>query len=114
MKFSLSALLLAGIATASPVVTSSKWKRAALNDMDFQIVNLARNLESLELALWNQGLNNFTDAQFASANYTGFRNYIKLFRDQEIAHFTVLKWVSRFSFDNALIADCNRQRRCWW
>jgi hypothetical protein len=49
MLTTLATLLLAGSALASPILTSSKWKRAALNDMDFQIINLARNLESLGL-----------------------------------------------------------------
>ena len=109
-------LLLAVSALANPIYTSSRWKRATLDHADFEIINLARNLESLgsylhnthsspvsclcpadtvhnrlELNLWNQGLNNYTDADFAAANLTCFRNYITLFRDQEIAHFTALK-----------------------
>jgi len=54
-------------------------------------VNLARNLESLELNYWNQGLDNFTDADFSAAGYEGIRDFIELFRDQEVAHFTALK-----------------------
>jgi hypothetical protein len=46
-----------------------------------------------ELNLWNQGLQNFTDAEFDAAGFTGFGEYLKLFRDQEIVHFTVLKRV---------------------
>ncbi|EIW72536.1 hypothetical protein TREMEDRAFT_58708 [Tremella mesenterica DSM 1558] len=84
----LAALLLASTAFAAPFLQSSKWSKRNLDKTDFQIINLARNLESLELALWNQALTNFTDADFAKAGYTGFRKYIELFRDQEIAHFT--------------------------
>ncbi|OCF33920.1 hypothetical protein I317_07848 [Kwoniella heveanensis CBS 569] len=83
--------------SATPIVTSNKWKRADLQGLDFEIINLARNLESLELNYWNQGLANFTDDDFNNAGYQGFRQYLELFRDQEIAHFTVLKWVSSSS-----------------
>ncbi|RXK39266.1 hypothetical protein M231_03486 [Tremella mesenterica] len=82
----LAALLLASTAFAAPFPQSSKWSKRNLDRTDFQIINLARNLESLELALWNQALTNFTDADFSKAGYTGFRRYIELFRDQEIAH----------------------------
>lgn len=53
--------------------------------------NPVLNLPSAELNYWNQGLDNFTDADFDAAGFTGFRTYLELFRDQEIAHFTVLK-----------------------
>ncbi|CAD6565827.1 MAG: hypothetical protein TREMPRED_001816 [Tremellales sp. Tagirdzhanova-0007] len=93
-------LLLAVSALANPIYTSSRWKRATLDHADFEIINLARNLESLELNLWNQGLNNYTDADFAAANLTCFRNYITLFRDQEIAHFTALNDALGGNFTN--------------
>ncbi|ORY34300.1 ferritin-like domain-domain-containing protein [Naematelia encephala] len=85
-------LLLATAAIASPIVTSSKWKTDMLTEMDYEIINLARNLESLELNLWNQGLDNYTDADYASAGFPGLRPIIELFRNQEIAHFTVLNF----------------------
>ncbi|WWC86405.1 uncharacterized protein L201_001281 [Kwoniella dendrophila CBS 6074] len=94
------ALTLAGFATANPIVRSSKWKRAGLQGLDFEIINLARNLESLELNYWNQGLKNFTDEDFNNAGYQGFRTYLELFRDQEIAHFTVLNEAAGEGFEN--------------
>lgn len=97
---SFTALLLAPLVLAGPIATSPKWKRQALDAMDFQIVNLARNLESLELNYWNQGLDNFTDADFNNAGYKGFRTYLELFRDQEIAHFTVLNAAAGGGFTN--------------
>ncbi|WRT64309.1 uncharacterized protein IL334_001241 [Kwoniella shivajii] len=94
------AFTLFGIATANPIVTSSKYKRADLAGLDFEIINLARNLESLELNYWNQGLANFTDDDFNNAGYQGFRQYLELFRDQEIAHFTVLNEAAGGGFKN--------------
>jgi len=44
---SFAALLFAATALANPIYISQKWKRAPLDAMDFQIINLARNLESL-------------------------------------------------------------------
>lgn len=46
---------------------------------------------SPELAYWNQGLDNYTDADFSQAGLDGFRNFLYDFRDHEIGHFTVLK-----------------------
>lgn len=63
-------------------------------------INLARNLESLELAYWNQGLDNYTDADFASAGLDGYRDYIRQFRDHEIVHFTVLNDAAGGGFTN--------------
>ncbi|KAK8866082.1 hypothetical protein IAR55_001233 [Kwoniella newhampshirensis] len=80
----------AATAAASPVLLSSRWSYGKISGLDYSILNLARNLESVELNYWNQGLANFTEADFDSAGYTGFYTYLKLFRDQEIAHFTVL------------------------
>ena len=90
MKFPALSLL-ATTALATPIVTSTKYKRNQVADLDFELVNLARNLESLELAYWNQGLDNYTDQDFADAGYDGLRDYIRQFRDHEIGHFTVLK-----------------------
>ncbi|KAK4685618.1 hypothetical protein P7C73_g4526, partial [Tremellales sp. Uapishka_1] len=99
MRF-FAASLLAGMAVASPILTSTKWTPRALDNMDFQIVNLARNLESLELNLWNQGLKNFTDADFSAAGFDNFIPYLTLFRDQEIAHFTILNEAAGGGFKN--------------
>ena len=78
-------------------------------------INLARNLESLgplshpayhayhsppELNYWNQVLANYTDADFTNQNFTGFRTYVELFRDQEIAHFTALNMAAGGGFTN--------------
>ncbi|WVQ62026.1 uncharacterized protein L199_000159 [Kwoniella botswanensis] len=103
MKSSTSiALTLAGLVSvsANPIVRSSKWKRADLQGLDYEIINLARNLESLELNYWNQGLKNFTESDFDNAGYKGFRQYLELFRDQEIAHFTVLNEAAGEGFEN--------------
>ncbi|WWD17716.1 hypothetical protein CI109_102157 [Kwoniella shandongensis] len=81
---------LASSAVATPVLLSKRWSYGHIAGLDYSILNLARNLESLELAYWNQGLDNFTEADFEAAGYPGFRTYLELFRDQEIAHFTVL------------------------
>jgi hypothetical protein len=98
MKF--AALLLATSAIATPVLNSKRWTSAVLNEMDFEIINLARNLESLELAYWNQALTNFSAADWNNANYTGAYDIITLFRDQEIAHFTVLNELAGGNFTN--------------
>ncbi|WVF70323.1 hypothetical protein IAT40_005113 [Kwoniella sp. CBS 6097] len=92
--------LVSNTVSATPIITSSKWKRAGLQGLDFEIINLARNLESLELNYWNQGLTNFTDDDFNNAGYQGFRQYLELFRDQEIAHFTVLNEAAGEGFQN--------------
>lgn len=68
--------------------------------MDFEIVNLARNLESLELNFWNSILNNYTDSDFSSAGYDGLRNYITQFRNTEIVHFTLLNDADGGGFKN--------------
>ncbi|WVR06023.1 hypothetical protein IAU60_003051 [Kwoniella sp. DSM 27419] len=91
---------MASVATANPIVRSSKWTRNNLQGLDFEIINLARNLESLELNFWNQGLDNFTDQDFNDAGYNGFREYLTLLRDQEIAHFTVLNDAAGGGFKN--------------
>ncbi|WWD09572.1 hypothetical protein V865_007700 [Kwoniella europaea PYCC6329] len=103
MKTSTSfTLTLAGLisVSANPIVRSNKWKRADLQGLDYEIINLARNLESLELNYWNQGLKNFTESDFDNAGYKGFRQYLELFRDQEIAHFTVLNEAAGEGFEN--------------
>lgn len=91
---------LASLAAASPILQFSKWKRNDLAGLDFEIINLARNLESLELAYWNQGLDNYTDADFSAAGLDGYRDYVRQFRDHEIVHFTVLNDAAGGGFEN--------------
>ena len=138
----LTALSALSMASASPILQSSKWRRNDLAGLDFEMyvatpvlsfapladltlsrahprnesrhcaspftpmfvlthsINLARNLESLELAYWNQGLENYTDADFSNAGLDGYRDYIRQFRDHEIVHFTVLNDAAGGGFQN--------------
>ncbi|KAL7420733.1 hypothetical protein Q5752_004684 [Cryptotrichosporon argae] len=97
----LATLALVSTVLATPVPARNRWKRALpLIGPDYEIINLARNLESLELALWNQGLNNFTDDAFNSSGFAGLRPYIQYFRDQEIDHFTVIQEALGDNFTN--------------
>lgn len=67
---------------------------------DIPSINLARNLESLELAYWNQGLANYSDSDFSAAGLDGYRDYVTQFRDHEIVHFTVLNNAAGGGFTN--------------
>lgn len=96
----LAALASLASTVASPVWLGKRWTDETANELDFEIINLARNLESLELAYWNQGLENYTDADFASAGLDGYRDYIRQFRDHEIVHFTVLNDAAGGGFEN--------------
>lgn len=91
--------LLAGTASARPAMM--KYKRDILNALDYQIVNLALNLENLELNLWAQGLANYTQANFTAAGLPAdFRNMLQLLHDQETAHVALLQATLATPFAN--------------
>jgi len=61
---------------------------------DINTLNYALTLEHLEAAFYTQGLERFSDADFAAANYSSMvRSYINLIRTHEVSHVNLLTTV---------------------
>ncbi|GFZ44378.1 hypothetical protein JCM24511_02100 [Saitozyma sp. JCM 24511] len=112
MKAAITALSLAISTFATAFGRSFQSRGSDVSNGDFQLLNLARNLEALQLAFWNQGLQTFNAEDFDRAGYPGFRQWIELFRDQKLVQFTGIKSAPTFTSPCVLHPSALVSRGC--
>jgi len=70
-------LLFLALAAISAFVSASPISKRALSDNDINTLQLALYMEHIELSLYSEGCNVFTDAQFTAGGFpTGFHSNI--------------------------------------